>query len=146
MPVSDCTSESNTMTIDDFICALAGVPRYARPAYIKTSDMLLRCWRYCRTDPGFRKEIYEKHNLEDRVLHKFDAARNGEDRLIVCDAYSYFESVYREIIVPTLGAECRPKKRIGLTRKLTAGKNAVLRNQDKKSAVNEQNRSSDTPE
>ncbi|TXH55365.1 MAG: hypothetical protein E6Q97_08995 [Desulfurellales bacterium] len=134
------------MTIDDFICALAGVPRYARPAYIKTSDMLLRCWRYCRTDPGFRKEIYDKHGIEDRVLQRFDAANNGEDRLIVADAYSYFESVYRAVIIPTIGAENRAEKRIGLTRKLTAGKNAVLRKQAEKSALKEQNESSDTPE
>lgn len=134
------------MTIDDFISALCGVPRYARPSYIKTSDMLLRCWRYCRTDEGFRKEIYEKHGIEDRVLHRFDAANNGEDRLIVADAYSYFESIYREVIIPTRGAENRSERRIALTRNLTAIKNEGLQEQDEKRDRELENKGSEAPE
>lgn len=116
------------MTIDDFISALCGVPRYARPSYIKTSDMLLRCWRYCRTDEGFRKEVYDRHGIEDRVLQSFDPVNSGSDRIIVCDAYSYFELIFRDVIIPLRGAEHR---RV-LTARHAHGKNSALQRKPKK--------------
>lgn len=102
------------MTVDDFLAQLMGLQKHLTPEQPQrgADRKRLALWLLARSDPGFRREVFDRHELGRRtVVPRIDPRRSLDDELLIRDAWSYLDRLYEDVILE--------KQRI---RRLTASK------------------------